>query len=70
MIITAENDVLRDEGEACARKLSRAGVDVTVTRYNGTVHDFVMLDALADTPAAKGALAQAGLFLKTAFYGE
>ena len=70
LVITAENDVLRDEGEAYARKLSQAGVDVTVTRYNGTIHDFVMLNALADTPAAKGAIAQAGQYLRNALHGE
>ncbi|WP_417810377.1 alpha/beta hydrolase fold domain-containing protein [Thalassospira alkalitolerans] len=70
LVITDENDVLRDEGEAYARKLSQAGVNVTTARYNGTIHDFVMLNALADTPAAKGAIAQAGQYLKTAFYGE
>jgi acetyl esterase len=66
LVITAENDVLRDEGEAYARRLSNAGVRVTSTRYNGTIHDFVMLNALADTPAARGAIAQAVCALKTA----
>ncbi|WP_336081820.1 alpha/beta hydrolase [Thalassospira sp. CH_XMU1448-2] len=70
LVITAENDVLRDEGEDYARKLSQAGVDVTVTRYNGTIHDFVMLNALADTPAAKAAIAQAGQYLHNALHGE
>ena len=70
LIITDENDVLRDEGEAYARKLSQAGVDVTTVRYNGTIHDFVMLNAVADTSAAKAATAQASQFLKNAFYGE
>ena len=59
LVIVDENDVLRDEGEAYARKLSDAGVRVTSVRYNGTIHDFVMLNALADTPAARGAIAQA-----------
>jgi acetyl esterase len=58
LVIVAENDVLRDEGESYARKLSLAGVRVVSTRYNGTIHDFVMLNALSDTPAACGALAQ------------
>jgi acetyl esterase len=65
LVIVDENDVLRDEGEAYARKLSNAGVRVTSTRYNGTIHDFVMLNALADTPAARGAIAQAVFALKT-----
>jgi acetyl esterase/lipase len=62
-----ENDVLRDEGEAYARKLTAAGVTVTSTRYNGTFHDFVMLNVLADTPAARAAIAQARAFLRNAF---
>ncbi|MEM9492525.1 MAG: alpha/beta hydrolase [Myxococcota bacterium] len=66
LVITAENDVLRDEGEAYARKLIEAGVDVTVTRYNGTIHDFVMLNALAETPAARAAIAQTTTFLRAA----
>jgi acetyl esterase len=66
LVITDENDVLRDEGEAYARKLSNAGVRVTSARYNGTIHDFVMLNALADTPATRGALAQGVGALKTA----
>jgi acetyl esterase len=65
LVIVDENDVLRDEGEAYARKLSNAGVRVTSTRYNGTIHDFVMLNALADTPATRGAIAQAVSALKT-----
>ena len=67
LVITAENDVLRDEGEAYANKLSVAGVTVTSTRYNGTIHDFVMLNALADTPAARAAIAQVNTFLRNAF---
>ena len=59
LVVVDENDVLRDEGEAYARRLSDAGVRVTSTRYNGTIHDFVMLNALADTPATRGAIAQA-----------
>lgn len=54
LVIVDENDVLCDEGEAYARKLSDAGVRVTSVRYNGRIHDFVMLNALADTPAARG----------------
>jgi acetyl esterase len=56
LVITDENDVLRDEGEAYARKLIQAGVDVTAVRYLATFHDFVMLNGLADTPAAKSAI--------------
>ena len=66
LLITAEVDVLRDEGEAYARKLSDAGVRTTCTRYIGTIHDFVMLNALADTPAARGAVGQAVCALRSA----
>ncbi|MFC4526281.1 alpha/beta hydrolase [Dyella halodurans] len=68
LVITGENDVLRDEGEAYAHRLIAAGVDVTATRYLGTIHDFVMLDALGDTPAAKAAVAQANEKLHAALY--
>jgi acetyl esterase len=66
LVIVDENDVLRDEGEAYARKLSDAGVRVTSVRYNGTIHDFVMLNALADTPATRGAITQAVAALRGA----
>jgi acetyl esterase len=58
LVIVDENDILRDEGEAYARKLSSAGVRVTSTRYNGTIHDFVMLNPLAETPAVRAAIRQ------------
>jgi acetyl esterase len=64
LVITAENDVLRDEGEAYAHKLMQAEVDVTAVRFEGTIHDFVMLNALAHTPATRGAIALACSFLK------
>ena len=58
LVIVAEGDVLCTEGEAYARRLSDAGVRVTSVRYNGTIHDFMLLHALADTPAARAAVAQ------------
>ncbi|MGO4106874.1 alpha/beta hydrolase [Paenibacillus sp. YAF4_2] len=64
LIITAEADVLRDEGEAYANKLREAGVRVTQARFQGTIHDFVMLNALADTSAARGAILLANAWLK------
>ena len=59
-----DDDILRDDGEAYAAKLSKAGVRVTSVRYNGTVHDFAMLNPLADTPAARGAIQQVIATLK------
>jgi acetyl esterase/lipase len=59
LIQTAENDILRDEGEAYARKLDEAGVDVTSVRYNGAIHDFALLNALRDVPSTDAALRQA-----------
>lgn len=70
LIISVENDVLRDEGEAYARKLDVAGVDVLNVRVNGTIHDFLMLNALSDTPQAKGALELACKVLKHALHGN
>lgn len=67
LVITAENDVLRDEGEAYARKLDSSGVEVTSIRMNGTIHDFMMINALAQTPAAKAALGIACKVLKDTF---
>jgi acetyl esterase/lipase len=68
LVITAEADVLRDEGEAYANKLRLAGVRVTAARFLGTIHDFVMLNALADSASARGALALATAWLRKGFY--
>jgi acetyl esterase/lipase len=66
LIINGECDVLRDEGESYGRNLRRAGVDVTATRYAGIIHDFMLLNALAETNAARAATAQAAAFLHDA----
>jgi acetyl esterase/lipase len=60
--------VLRDEGEAYAAKLRAAGIDVTAVRYQGIIHDFVMLNALRDTHAATAAIAQAITTLNDALH--
>ena len=65
-VIVDENDVLRDEGEAYARKLTAAGVPTTSVRYNGILHDFMMLDAVRDTRAATAATEQAVRTLRKA----
>jgi acetyl esterase len=67
VVITGEFDPLRDEGEAYARKLMQAGVRVTAARYLGTIHAFVFLNAITDTPAARAAIAQANGALKEVF---
>jgi len=66
LVITGEADVLRDEGEAYAGKLREAGVPVTAVRYQGIIHDFVMLNALRETHAADAAIKQAIAFLSEA----
>jgi len=69
LLITDENDVLRDEGEAYVRKLMQAGVDVTAVRVLATFHDFMMLNGLADTPASKGAIQLASQKLRGVLLG-
>lgn len=70
LIIVDENDVLRDEGEAYGHKLMQAGVEVTVVRYLGTHHDFMLLNALADTPAVRSAIQLANDNLQRVFAKE
>lgn len=68
LVIVDENDVLRDEGEAYARKLTQAGVPTTSVRYNGTLHDFMMLNPLWSTQATTAAMEQATRALHTALH--
>lgn len=58
LVITDENDVLRDEGEAYGHRLQDAGVPAVSTRYDGTIHDFGLLNALADLPTTKAMILQ------------
>ncbi|RUS15513.1 putative lipase, partial [Jimgerdemannia flammicorona] len=67
LIITAEADVLRDEGEEYARKLLGAGVKVTAVRFLGTIHGFVTLNALRETQGAEAAIGLAIETLKKGF---
>jgi len=64
LIQTAENDILRDEGEAYGHKLDEAGVPVTAVRYTGTIHDFGLLNGLAEIPQTRSLFIQAAAELK------
>ena len=66
-VVVDENDVLRDEGEAYARRLIEAGVRTTTVRYNATIHDFMMLNPLRSSAATTGAIEQAVAVLRKAF---
>ncbi|MET8655148.1 alpha/beta hydrolase [Nocardia aurea] len=67
-LIVAENDVLRDEGEAYGRNLTAAGVRTTSARYNGAIHDFMMLNPLRRTAASTAAIEHAVHVLRTALH--
>lgn len=67
LVITDANDVLRDEGEAFASKLTLAGVKTQSTRYDFTSHDFMMLNPYAQTPATTTAITETANFLKNNF---
>ncbi len=67
LIITGENDVLRDEGEAYAHKLMAADVPVMATRYLGAIHDFMLLNPITQTPPVRAAIAQVNETLRKVF---
>jgi acetyl esterase/lipase len=60
LVLTAGNDVLRDEGEEYARKLDVADVDVTAVRYSGMIHDWGLLNPISQVPAVRASLRQVG----------
>jgi acetyl esterase len=64
LIQVAENDILRDEGEAFGRKLALAGVTVTTVRYNGMIHDWGMVNGLAGEAATKSLIRHAASELR------
>ena len=64
LIQVAEGDILRDGGEAYSRKLDEAGVTVTTVRYNGMIHDFGLLNGLAELPQVRSLFVQAAAELK------
>lgn len=67
LVINGECDVLRDEGENYAHKLNAAGVSVTAIRHQGTIHDFLMLNDIADTPASHNAIETINSHLRELF---
>ena len=67
LVIVDENDVLRDHGEAYAAKLREADVPTACVRFNGTIHDFMMLAPLRETASARGAIALAASAFRRAF---
>jgi len=67
LVIVDENDILRDEGEAYASKLRDADVPTACVRFNGTMHDFMMLAALRDTETTRAAMSLAASTFRRAF---
>jgi len=70
MVLNGANDVLRDEGEAYANKLRAAGVDVTQVRFQGMIHDFVMVNSLDQTHATRAAMTLATSWLNQRTHAE
>ncbi|MFG3009653.1 alpha/beta hydrolase [Streptomyces cinerochromogenes] len=68
LVVTAEADVVRDEGEAYAARLREADVPVISLRYHGTIHGFVLFDGLRGTDASRAARIQVTDTLHTALH--
>ena len=66
LIAVAENDILRDEGEAMGRRLDEAGVEVTTVRFNGVIHDWGMLNGFAGLHPTRTLVRLAGAVLRDA----
>ncbi|HEY9847105.1 MAG TPA: alpha/beta hydrolase [Candidatus Caenarcaniphilales bacterium] len=64
LIEVGESDILHDECTAYGRKLDEAGVTVTTVRYNGMIHDFGLLNGLAELPETRSLFVQAAAELK------
>ncbi|MGV3520544.1 alpha/beta hydrolase [Luteitalea sp.] len=67
-LVITDDDILRDEGQMYASKLSQAGARVVSVHYSQTIHDFVMLNPLANTPAARAAIDQAVACLRAGLH--
>lgn len=64
LIEVAENDILRDQGEALGRLLDEAGVDVATVRFNGVIHDWGMLNGFAKLPEVRALILLTSAMLK------
>jgi acetyl esterase len=67
LVLVDENDILRDQGEAYAAKLRDADVPTACVRVNGTMHDFMMLNALRDSESTRAAMDLAASALRRGF---
>lgn len=67
-LIITDDDVLRDEGEAYAKKLIEANVPVTAVRFQNTFHDFMMLNPISDSPVTRTAIALVSTTVHNVFY--
>jgi acetyl esterase/lipase len=64
LVVVAESDILYGEGTAYGCKLDEIGVDVTLVQYDGMLHDFELLNGLAEVPTVRSLFVQAAAALK------